>query len=104
VGLGSIPWESPVAGVRFKRYEHNGQSLRLAEFTKEFVEADWCSKGHIGYVLEGVITVDFHGKDVVFVAGDGLFIPPGSEHRHKARAITDSVTLVLVDEDRIGFS
>ena len=68
------------------------------EFTKEFVEADWCTRGHAGYVLEGVIAVDFHGEDVVFLAGDGLFIPPGNEHGHKARAITDSVTLVLVDE------
>jgi hypothetical protein len=101
VGFESMPWESPAPGVRFKAYEHRGQRLRLAEFTKEFVEADWCVKGHLGYVLEGVILVDFHGKDVVFVAGDGLFIPAGSEHGHKARAITDSVTLVLAEEPRI---
>ena len=100
IGLDTLPWESPAAGVRFKRYAHNGQSLRLAEFTKEFVEPDWCRKGHIGYVLEGVLAVDFHGKDVVFVAGDGLFIPPGREHRHKARVITESVLLVLVDGEQ----
>jgi len=99
VDLESKPWEAPVPGLRFKRYERDGRRLRLAEFTKEFVEADWCVKGHIGYVLEGVIEVDFHEKEEVFVAGDGLFIPPGSTHGHKARAITDSVTLVLVDED-----
>lgn len=94
----SLPWEAPAPGVRFKKCERQGRRLRLVEFTKEFVEPDWCTKGHAGYVLEGVIAVDFQGEDVVFLAGDGLFIPPGTEHGHKARAITDVVTLVLVEE------
>jgi hypothetical protein len=98
VDFESLPWQAPAPGVRCKAYEHEGRRLRLAEFTKEFVETDWCVKGHIGYVLEGVIAVDFHGKEAIFVAGDGLFIPPGNEHGHKARAVTDTVTLVLVDE------
>jgi hypothetical protein len=94
----SIPWESPAPGLRFKAYQREGRCLRLAEFTREFVEPDWCLKGHAGYVLAGEIEVDFRGKKVVFRAGDGLCIPPGGEHGHKARAITDSVMLVLVDE------
>jgi hypothetical protein len=98
VDFESIPWESPAPGLRFKAYKRDGRSLRLAEFTREFVEPDWCIKGHAGYVLAGEIEVDFRGKKVVLRAGDGLFIPPGSKHGHKARAITDSVTLVLVDE------
>ncbi|MCX5645382.1 MAG: DUF3795 domain-containing protein [Phycisphaerae bacterium] len=98
VEFDSIPWESPAPGVRFKKCERQDRRLRLVEFTKEFVETDWCTQGHAGYVLEGAIAVDFHGEDVVFLAGDGLFIPPGNEHGHKARAITDAVRLVLVDE------
>ena len=94
-----MPWQSPAPGVRFKVWERDGSRLRLAEFTKEFIEADWCVKGHVGYVLEGVIEVDFHKKEEVFVAGDGFFIPPGQEHGHKAHAVTNSVTLILVDED-----
>ena len=97
----SKPWETPAPGLRFRKYERDGRRLRLAEFTKGFVEADWCVKGHIGYVLEGVIEVDFHTRQEVFVAGDGLFIPAGNEHGHKAHAITDCVSLVLVDEDGI---
>ena len=38
-----------------------------------------------------------HGRAVAFRAGDGLFIPPGREHEHKARALTESVTVVLVE-------
>jgi len=98
VDFESMPWQSLAPGVRFKAWERNGRWLRLAEFTKEFVEADWCVKGHIGYVLEGVIEVDFRKREEVFVAGDGLSIPPGSEHGHKARAITNTVMLMLVED------
>jgi mannose-6-phosphate isomerase-like protein (cupin superfamily) len=101
VDFEAVPWQAPAPGVRFKTCERDGSRLRLAEFTKEFVEADWCVKGHVGYVLEGVIAVDFRQREEVFVAGDGLFIPPGNEHGHKARAVTNSVTLILVDEDGI---
>jgi quercetin dioxygenase-like cupin family protein len=98
VDFGSIPWEQPAAGVGFKAFEQDGRRLRLAEFAKDFVEPDWCTQGHIGYVLEGVMEVDFHGKVVTFRAGDGVFIPPGSAHGHKATVLTDSVRVVLVED------
>jgi quercetin dioxygenase-like cupin family protein len=98
VDFESMRWQSPAPGVRFKECERNGSRLRLTEFTKEFIEPDWCAKGHIGYVLQGVIEVDFRQRQEVFVAGDGLFIPPGNEHGHRARAITNTVTLMLVED------
>jgi quercetin dioxygenase-like cupin family protein len=70
----------------------------LAEFSREFVEADWCTKGHIGYVLEGQIEIDFDGEAIVFGPGDGLFIPAGEEHKHKGRALGDVVRVVLVED------
>jgi ethanolamine utilization protein EutQ (cupin superfamily) len=97
VSFESIPWEQPAAGVRFKAFEQDGRRLRLAEFTRDFAEADWCTKGHIGYVLDGQMEIDFHGPVVAFRAGDGLFIPAGHEHGHKARVLTESVTVVLVE-------
>ena len=83
--------------MRFKAFEQDGRKLRLAEFTRDFVEADWCTQGHVGYVLAGRMEIDFHGRVVTFQAGDGLFIPAGGEHGHKARVLTDSVTVVLVE-------
>lgn len=97
VDFESLPWEQPAAGVRFKACVRNGQRLRLAEFTREFVEADWCAKGHIGYILEGEMEIDFHGRVVKFRAGDGLFIPAGPEYGHKARVLTESATVILVE-------
>jgi quercetin dioxygenase-like cupin family protein len=98
VDFTSLAWEQPAAGVRFRACEQDGRRLRLAEFTKDFVEPDWCTRGHIGYVLEGEMELDFHGRVVTFQAGDGLFIPPGSEHGHKATVLTEFVKVVLVEE------
>ena len=94
----SMAWERPVDGVRFKAYEQKGKKLRLVEFAKEFVEPDWCKKGHIGYILEGKMEIDFDGKLIVFGPGDGVFIPEGEKHKHKARVLTDTVKVILVED------
>jgi quercetin dioxygenase-like cupin family protein len=94
----STEWQVPADGVRFKAYEQDGKKLRLAEFSKEFVEPDWCTKGHIGYILEGQIEIDFDGKTIVFGPGDGIFIPAGKEHKHKGTVLTDTVKIILVED------
>ena len=96
----TMAWEHPMVGVRFKAYEQDGRKLRLVEFTKEFVEPDWCTKGHIGYILEGRMEIDFDGNIIVFGPGDGVFIPAGSEHKHKGRVLTDKVKAVLVEDGK----
>jgi quercetin dioxygenase-like cupin family protein len=98
VDFDSLPWQSPLQGVRFKAFQQGGRKLRLVEFSRGFVEPDWCMKGHIGYVLEGEMDVDFNGDLVRFSAGDGVFIPAGAENKHKGKVLTDVVRLVLVDE------
>jgi len=98
VDFKSMPWQTPAAGVRFKSYEQDDRRLRFAEFGREFIEPDWCTKGHIGYVLEGRVEIDFDGETVVFEAGDGLFIPAGQEHKHKGKVLTDAVKLLLVED------
>lgn len=93
----SMEWEIPADGVRFKAFEQDGRKLRLVEFAKEFVEPDWCRKGHIGYILEGQMEIDFNGKAIVFGPGDGVFIPAGEAHKHKGRVLTDTVRAILVE-------
>ena len=98
VDFKTMLWKTPADGVRFKAFEQDGRKLRLAEFTKEFVEADWCTKGHIGYVLEGRMEIKFNGKVIMFGPGDGLFIPVGEKHKHKAKVLTDTLKIVLVED------
>jgi len=98
VDFTAIPWMSPAPGVRYKALQQDGKQLRMVEFSRDFVEPDWCQRGHIGYVVEGELEIDFNGQLITFHAGDGVFIPPGEAHKHKARALTEVATLVLVED------
>ena len=92
-----LSWEEPGAGVRFKAFTRDGKRIRLVEFTKEFIEQEWCEKGHIGYVLEGTLEVSFPQGKVRFSEGDGVFILGGELEKHKASVIGEKVTLILVE-------
>jgi quercetin dioxygenase-like cupin family protein len=93
-----IEWHSPQPGVRFKAVRDGSKQVRLVEFTQNFVESDWCEKGHIGCVLSGELEVHFSGHVIHVPEGAALLIPPGSPHGHKARALTPIVRLFLVEE------
>jgi quercetin dioxygenase-like cupin family protein len=94
----SIPWEIPAKGARFKAYKQNGKQVRLVEFTDELVETNWCTKGHIVYILEGKLEVNFNGNVVVFNKGDGLFIPAGEKDKHIGKALTKVVKMIIVED------
>ena len=98
IDFASMEWETAAPGVKFKAYEQGWRKLRLVEFSKEFVEPDWCRKGHIGYILEGQVEIDFDGEVIVFKPGDGVFIPAGEEHKHKGKVLTDIVKLISVED------
>lgn len=74
------------------------KQLRLVEFTSEFVEPHWCEKGHIGYVVSGILEIDFRGQVIRYPEGSGILIPAGSASGHKARSVTPVVRLVLVED------
>lgn len=98
IGFKNMDLESPAAGVRYKAYIRNHHKIRLAEFTEEFVEEDWCINGHTGYIIEGNIFIDFNGTIINFRAGDGLFIPEGEEHKHKAKVAKGEKALIILFE------
>jgi quercetin dioxygenase-like cupin family protein len=94
----ALEWQSSIHGARFKAFRSGTKQLRLVEFTSEFVEPDWCEKGHIGYVIQGELEIDFHGNLVRYPEGSGIFIPSGSASGHKARSVTPKVLLFLVED------
>ena len=97
VDFDSIPWEAPMAGLRFKAHRQAGRQLHLVEYTRD-MEPHWCEKGHIGYVLEGQFEIRFEVEVAVFNPGDGIYIPPGKEHRHMGQVLTDLVRVVFVED------
>ncbi len=45
--------------------------------------------------------IDFNGKVVSYKSGDGINIPAGEEHKHKARILTDHAAVFLVEDTNI---
>jgi len=93
-----MEWQNSIHGARFKVFRNGSKQLRLVEFTNEFIEPDWCEKGHVGFVIHGELEIDFHGSIVRYPEGSGIFIQSGSADRHKARSVTPTVLLFLVED------
>jgi len=98
VAFDSLEWQASTPGARFKVFSDRSKQVRLLEFSSEFVELQYCLKAHIGIVLEGELEIDFDGKIICYGKGDGVFIPKGEVAQHKARSLTPSVQLFVVEE------
>ncbi len=98
VGFEAVAWTTPAPDVRQKVYAEGGRRLRLVEFGEGFVEPDWCLRGHIGFVLEGVGRLEFRGSEVTLRAGDGILIPPGNPHAHKLTVLGKVFRVFLVED------
>ncbi len=95
-----LEWESPVTGVQQKVYSDGNQRLRLLRFDDQFKEEDWCTRGHIGLVLEGSMTIDFNGVIKQYQKGDGLWIEAGEASKHKAAIEKGQyVELILFEQE-----
>jgi hypothetical protein len=93
-----LAWTEPVNGVRWKTAVRSGRQVRLVEFAAGFCEADWCCKGHTGYVLAGRLEVVFADCAEVFSPGDILMISAGDGDKHRARVVEGPVRLFLVEQ------
>lgn len=97
VDFESLPWQTPMAGVRARALDHGGRRLRLVEYTPE-MQPHWCSRGHVGLLLEGEFELRFADRTEMYRAGDGVFIPAGDAHRHMGIARTAVVRAVFVED------
>lgn len=92
-----LPWDEPMPGVRHKLVPFDGRRLRLVEYRPE-MPLHWCEAGHAGVVLEGRFEIEYEGETHVYEPGDGIVIPAGAAHRHRARVLTDVVRAVFVED------
>ena len=96
IDFSAVEWESPIPGVRHKVVVECDVKLRLVEYTPEMAP-HWCIAGHVGQILEGDFEIEFDSGTQIFQAGDGVMIPSGDDHRHKARALSDVVRAIFVE-------
>lgn len=97
LALDALPWETPLPRLRKKAIERDGVRFRIMEFEAGFEEPDWCRRPHRGLLLSGRLEIAFPGGTEVLEAGEALDIPAGEPHRHKARPLTDTARLFLID-------
>jgi mannose-6-phosphate isomerase-like protein (cupin superfamily) len=96
VDFDNLRWEHPMEGVQCKIYKYGNKQLRLVEYTKD-MPLHWCEKGHYGYILDGKFEIEYQNETVIYQTGDGVFIPEGKEHKHKAKVLSDSVKVLFVE-------
>jgi quercetin dioxygenase-like cupin family protein len=101
VDFASIEWCEGRPGVRFKTYREGSRQVRLVEFSTGEGDPHWCELGHIGFVLQGGLKIDFKGTVLAFDAGDCLFIPPGASSAHRSVSILPGTRLFMVEEQSI---
>jgi mannose-6-phosphate isomerase-like protein (cupin superfamily) len=92
-----VPWDSPMDGVRHKIIDRRGVRLRLVEYG-DGMEPHWCDRGHVGHIIEGRIEIEFESETLIYETGDGVFIPSGDKHKHKARVIDGPVLALFVEQ------
>jgi quercetin dioxygenase-like cupin family protein len=92
-----LKWESPVRGVRHKYIDQDNLRISLAEYSRE-MPPHWCEKGHYGYLIEGLMEIEFENETMVYRSGDGIFIPEGSEHKHRGRALSETVLVFFLEK------
>jgi len=94
----SLPWAVGAHPLEKKKLVP-GHSVGLLEFEPDFEDPNWCTRGHIIYVLDGTLELGLDGGAAEQVqAGDGCVLARGTPHR--ARNPGDRpVRLVIVSAD-----
>jgi quercetin dioxygenase-like cupin family protein len=92
-----LPWEHVMEGVRHKLSVRDGVRLRVVEYGKT-MPPHWCEKGHFGFVIDGRMEIEYDGERVVYGPGDGVYIPDGPAHRHRARVLSEKAVVFFVEE------
>jgi mannose-6-phosphate isomerase-like protein (cupin superfamily) len=97
VPFGDLPWQTSPAGLRFKAHTFGDSRLRVIEITPAVAHPQWCVAGHVGYVLEGDVEIEFDHRVEHYRPGDGVVIPAGEADRHRPRALSPRVRIVFVE-------
>ena len=71
--------------------------VQIVEYEENASHPDWCTVGHIGFVLEGEIMYELDKGEIRVQKGKGFFLPTGT--RHRGHNVFPGVTrFFLVDE------
>lgn len=99
IEFNNIKWEKPQKGIKQKSFTKANKRIRLVRFTADFEEAHWCTKGHVGFVTQGNLRVEFEDKTIIFSKGNALWISEGEDFKHKVKMQTPNTAEVILFEE-----
>jgi quercetin dioxygenase-like cupin family protein len=79
-----------------KQFVAGSFRIRLAEYSANYMTAEWCDDGHIIHCIEGEITLHFRNENNIKLnAGSSVIINEGDSH--KASTENLSARLFVID-------
>jgi quercetin dioxygenase-like cupin family protein len=100
IDFGSLAWDgwNSETLARLKQGGAEGYEVRLFEMGPGFVEPQWCTRGHVGYVVSGQFVTELDGEPLQMHAGQGFVLSPGTRHRSRNTGSLPAIVF-LVDLD-----
>jgi hypothetical protein len=77
---------------------------RLTRWPVDDTERTGVVTGHVGYVIEGDMEIEFDDPVGHYRAGDGPVIPVATMVRHRPKALSKRVRLVFVEDAPVDAS
>jgi len=71
--------------------------FRIVEYERNASHPDWCTTGHVGFVIEGEIMYELDKGQINARQGNGFFLPPGTRHRGH-NVFPGTTRFFLIDE------
>jgi epoxyqueuosine reductase len=97
-----VPWETTAPGRRQKVIRQGSRQARWLELSPGFGETEWCTRGHVGHVIEGNVEITFSDRIAVFGTGDAIALSGGPRDRHRARAVDRPALLFVVEDAEVA--
>ena len=91
----NLPWINAGKGIKYKLYKDGNHIIRLMELTDDYCDNDWCTHGHMAYILDGSFIVKFQDHVEKFKKGDTICIPLGECNKHIA-SVEKGSTLTMI--------
>lgn len=92
--VSKMPGETGMASIR--TFQSGDLTLRKIIFSPGYRSDHWCAKGHIAYVLEGALTMEFQDGRSFGVAAGSSFQLSDNEGTHRAYS-RDGAKIFIVD-------
>lgn len=79
----AIDWEQIAIGAKQKQYQTQHKRIRLLHLDENLLELHWSINVHIGYLLNGELTLDSNGNQIDHKVGDTFIKKEGESEKHK---------------------